>query len=138
MSRYSNWAIGYKDGDHASDPEVFSDFLEQEIGGTGFVPLGCRLSSLIITSALTETVFFGVVATNEAKGIADKCDRIVWTGLYYNAVGYGADYEAPSHQIRTNQNEDMLVLYLGDKFSGFVASSANSRKRLDPFLHSSE
>lgn len=138
LENQGNWAIGYKDGDQASDPEVFSDFLEQEIGGTGFVPLGCRLSNLIITSALTETVIFGAIETNEARGIADKCDRIVWTGHYYNAFGYGADYETPSHQIRTNQDESVLALYWDDEFSGFLASSANGRKRLHRFLHGSE
>lgn len=129
-----NWAIGYKDGDQATDPEVFSDFLEQEIGGTGFVPLGCKLSELIITTALTETIFFGSTEADKANSNSGKCDSVVWKGHYYNAVGYGDVYEIPSHQIRTNKNEDMLALYWEGKFSGFLASSSESKERLRRFF----
>lgn len=125
-----NWSIGYKQGDQASDPEVFSDFLEQEIGGTGFVALGCNLSDLVITSILTETVFFGSISPEEANVLEAKCDHPVWTGRYYNAVGYGDKYETPSHQLRTNSDENMLALYWDNKFSGFLASSSQGQLRL--------
>lgn len=129
-----NWGIGYSDGTQLADPPVFSDFLEQEIGGVGFAPLGCNLSDLIITSALTETIFFGAISAENLEAHAAKCDRPIWMGHYYNAVGHGEKYEAPSHQIRTNPQEDLLTLYWDDEFSGFLAHSKESRERLQMFL----
>lgn len=129
-----NWSIGYKDGDQTIDPPVFTDFLEQEIGGVGFVPLGCNLSDLIITSVLSETVFFGLVSFPSIEELAAECNETIWTGHYYNAVGKGDVFEVPSHQIRTNNEENMLCLYWGGKFSGFLASSSKGRERLKPFL----
>jgi len=116
-----NWTMCYREEDQAVDPEVFSDFLEQEIGGTGYVSVGCKLSKLIITSILAETVFFGSVPNENAKALEVECDRHVWTGRYYNAVGFGSKYEKPSHQFRTNSENDMLALYWNNEFSGFLA-----------------
>lgn len=129
-----NWAIGYEVGSKLIDPPMFSDFLEQEIRGVGFAPLGCNLSDLIITSALTETIFFGSTSLEGLEEHAARCDRTVWRSRYYNAVGHGEEYEVPSHQIRTNSQNDMLSLYWDDKFSGFLASSKESRRRLQQLL----
>jgi hypothetical protein len=135
LENQGNWAIGYKSEDQSTDPEVFSDFLEQVQGGTGFVQLGCKLSNLVITSALTETIIFGSLRAKNVKELAANCDQTIWTGHYYNAVGQGSDYEVPSHQIRTNSDQSLLSLYWDGEFSGFVASALNGRENLQPFLH---
>lgn len=130
-----NWSIGYKEGDNADDPEVYSNFLELEIGGTGFVPLGCRLSELIITSALTETVFFGSINTKEeANDLAAECDCTIWRGHYHSAIGYGQIYEGPSHTIKTSLDQRLLALFWKDKFSGFLAKSSSGREKLQLLL----
>lgn len=134
MENQGNWTIGYRENDQASDPEVFSDFLEQEIGGTGFVPTGGKLSELIITSVLTETTLFGAMPTDEAQSLEASCDCELWIGRYYNAVGFGKDYETPSHRIRTNSDQSVLALDWGEGFSGFAAHRGIGRKRLQEFI----
>lgn len=130
-----NWSIGYKDGIEMVDPPVYSDFLEQEIGGVGFIPLGCNLSELIITSVLTETIFFGALPEADVEEFSAECNHAIWTGHYYNAVGQGETYETPSHQIRTNHDGNLLGLYWEGKFSGFLASSSKGRERLGSLLN---
>lgn len=129
-----NWAIGYRHDDPSPDPDMYSDFIEQEIGGTGFVPMGCRLSDLIVTTVLTETVFFGSVSDGNTNAMAVTCDRVLWTGHYYNAVGQGAAYERPSHQIRTNDDGSLLCLFWDGVFSGFVAERLVARARFQELL----
>jgi len=131
-----NWTMCYREEDQAADPEIFSNFLEQEIGGTGYVSLGCKLSDLIITSVLTETVFFGSVPYEKAKTLESACDRHVWTGQYYNAVGFGSDYERPSHQLRANSENNMLALYWNNEFSGFLARANIGKQRFRSILSS--
>ena len=128
LENQGNWVIACRDGDDSPDPKVYSNWLEQQFTGTGFVELGCNLSELIITSALTETIFFGAISSDEAQTAEKHCDIKLRVGRYYNAVGYGAEYERPSHTIRTNSSQSMLALDLENEFSGFVASADRGRE----------
>ena len=135
-----NWAIGYEAGTDLPDPPVFSNFLEQEGTAQGFIPVGCTLSNLIITTALTETIMFsvtdslGATPKAEQQKRAASCDHLIWTGHYYNAMGLGPDLEKPSHQIKINPAGDLLCLFFDDRFSGFLANRTESRKLIRQFL----
>lgn len=123
VENQGNWIMAYKDRDKSEDPKIHSNFMSLENSRLGFLPTGGRLSNLIITSALTETVFFSAVNQERAAIERENCTEELWTGFYYNALGVNG-YEKPSHRIMINKEKTMLALYIHDEFSGFVGDKS--------------
>jgi hypothetical protein len=125
-----NWSAGYKHADPSPDPDVFSNWAGMMETVSGHVPAGTVLSRFIITSALTETVFFGYRSPAKDEGIRQQlCDEIIWIGHYYNAAAFEGKYAVPSHRIRSNRERTLLALDWHGDYSGFIAKREFSRQR---------
>lgn len=121
------WAHFMKDDDISNDPDVYSNWLADAEGIYENVPMGCKLSELIITSALTETIMF---AETGSVILDQNCNLLIWSGRYYSAEGVKPEYDAPSHYIFSNANHTKLALFFGKEYSGFTVDRFVGRDRL--------
>lgn len=115
-----NWSMAYRTDDPSRDPLVLSNAIELDVSNAGHVPIGARLSDLLITSALMETVFFAC-SSPQGDERTIECSEPLWCGAYYNAPGFDAFDGPPSHRFTTNLDRSLICAEISAGFDPIIA-----------------
>lgn len=125
-----NWSMAYRADDRSPDAEILSDIYELYSTGAGYQPTGTTLSLLLITSALTETAFFGSDPSNNVSGdLGASCTTPLWTGAYYPIDSFDTDNNPAPHCFSVNSDRTLLRADIDVGFGHIVANRNLARKR---------